>query len=495
MLSRRFAAAGALFARSWIRETAWTLATGFVSLLAVVVIYRLWWADKQSPFWGPSGDGLGTMALVKTVIAHPWYWHIPELSAPYGLNLYDFSSVFGDWLHLALIKGLTLFSHDTALVYNTYLTAGFPLAAMSAFVVQRDLGVTRPVALATSVVFSVLPFHFGTVEWLLTAYFAAPIAAWLVIIVVLGRPVWRMHGRIPLPTLKVAIAALILSGGSVYWAVFCAVLLVVVTPVIALLRVSWRPLLSGAAVASMVAALALVAQAPSLIYHARHGSNNVVGVRQPYESEIYGLSLADLLIPPPTHPVSFLAHAGERYAATNTMPAEEGKNGWLWLGSLGSIGLLLGIGALLRFGVRKPRVLPTAGFVSLAALLVSWAGGVSALVAWYVSPQVRAWDRMAVVIGFTSLLSVGLVLDRIGRRLNPTGIRWRRIAIGCGLTALLAYCVYDQTPQAPKGFSSKAYYATQQATWRSQKQYTAAVVARLPPARRDGIAASVCPLP
>jgi len=229
----------------------------------------------------------------------------------------------------------------------------------------------------------------------------------------------------------------------------------------------------------MVAALALVAQAPSIIYHARHGSNSAVGVRQPFESEIYALSLAGLLIPPPTHPVPFLAHAGERWAATNTMPGE-GKGGWLWLGSLGSIGLLIGIGALLRFGVREPRVLPTAGFVSLAALLISWAGGVSALIAWYVSPQVRAWDRMSVVIAFTSLLSVGLVLDGIGRRLNRKGIRWHRFAIGGGLVILLGLCVYDQTPQAGAGYSAKAYYAAQAATWRSQKQFVADVVARLP---------------
>ena len=481
MLPRRFAAAGAsLLARAWARETLWTLATGLISLLAAIVVYRLWWADKQSPFWGPSGDGLGTMAMVKTVIAHRWYWHIPELGAPYGLNLYDYSSVFGDWLHLVMIKGLTLFSHDMVLVTNTYLVAGFSLAAMSAFLVQRDLGVSRPVAVVTSVVFSVLPFHFGTIEWLLTAYFAAPIAAWLVIIAALGRPVWRMHGRIPLPTLKVAIAVLILSGGSVYWTVFCAVLLVVVTPVVALVRTSWRPLLRGAAVTGMVLALALVTQAPSIIYHARHGSNKAVGVRQPFESEIYGLSLANLLIPPPTHPVPFLANAGERWAATNTMPGEAGKTGWLWLGSLGSIGLLIGIGAVLRFGVRVPRVLPTAGFVSLAALLVSWAGGVSALIAWYVSPQIRAWDRMSVVIAFTSLLSVGLVLDRVGRRLNPKGVRWRRFAIGGGLVILLGLCVWDQTPKAPAGYSAEAYYAAQAATWRTQKQFVAGVVARLP---------------
>jgi hypothetical protein len=478
---RRLVTAGAsLRSQSWLRETAWTLAVALVSLLAVVVALRLWWANKHVPFWDANGDSLSLLAMVKAVIVNPWYWHIPQLGAPFGLNQYDYSSIFGDWLHYAMIKGLTLFSHDPALIFNTYLIAGFPLAAMSAFVVQRDLQVSRPVAAVTSIVFSVLPFHFATVTWLLTAYFAAPIAAWLVIIVALGRPVWSMHGRIPLPTMKVAIAALIVSGGSVYWTIFCAVLLVVVAPIIALIRTSWRPLLRGIMVLGTVAALALAAQAPALIYHARHGSNPLVGARLPVESESYGLTFAGLMIPPPSHPVPLLAHAGARWAATNILPGEADGFGWLWIGSLGSIGLLIGIGAVLRFGVREPRLLPIAGFLSLTALFVSWAGGISALIAWYVSPQIRAWDRIDVVIAFTSLLAVALVLDQIGRRINPKGFRRRRFVMGSSLVLLLALCVYDQVPEAPAGYSARAHYQALAATWISQTQYTAAVVAELP---------------
>jgi phosphoglycerol transferase len=476
MLPRRFAATGAsLFARPRIRETVWALAAGLIALLVAIVSFRLWLADKHSPLGDPNGDGLGNIALAKAVIEHWRYWHIPELGAPHGLDLYDFASVFGDFLHMGFIKIFSIVSQDPVLVFNAYIFAGFPLAAMTAFAVQRDLGVTRPVALVTSVAFSVLPFHFAGIGGTLAAYWAVPLAAWLVIIVVLGRPVWTMHGRIPLPTLKVAIAAFIVSGGSVYWTAFCVVLLVVGTPVVALVRMSWRPLLRGVAVTSVVAVFALVAQTPSLIYHAQHGPNKSVGVRQPFESEIYALDLANIVIPSQFHPVPFLANAGKRYATTTTMPGES-LNGF-WLGSLGSIGLLLGIGALLRFGLREPRDLPSVGFVSLSALLVSWAGGVSALIAWYVSPQIRAWDRMVVVIAFTSLLSVGLVLDRIGRRLNPRGPRWRRLAFGGGLAILVVLSVVDQTP---KGLRSKAFWQTQSATWQSQTHFTAAVVARLP---------------
>ena len=475
MLPRRSAAGASLFARPWIRETIWVLATGFIALLVAIVTFRFWWADKHAPLGDPNGDGLGNLALAKAVIVHVRYWHISGLGAPYGLDLYDFSSVFGDFLHMGFIKSLSLFSHDPVLVFNAYMIVGFPLAAMTAFWVQRDLGVTRPVSLVTSVAFSALPFHFAAIGGTLSAYFAVPLAAWLVIIAALGRPVWTMHGRIPLPTLRVAIAAFIVCGGSVYWTMFCLVLLGIGTPVVALVRGSWRPLLCGVAVASTVAALALVSQTPALIYHARHGSNGSVGVRQPAESETYGLDLADLLIPQQSHPVPLLANAGKRYAASTTMPGENLAG--LWIGSLGSIGLLLGIGALFRFGLRESRVLPTVGFVSLTALLVSWAGGVSALIAWYISPQIRAWDRMCVVIGFTSLLSAGLVLDRIGRHLSSEARRRLRFDIALVLLLLLALCVFDQTP---KNFRSKAFWQAQSATWQSQKQFTAAVVARLP---------------
>jgi len=486
MLRSRLAAAViSLRARPWIREAEWTLATGVVALLVAVVTFQLWWANPHTPIVPEGGDYLVNLALVKAMMAHGWYWHVPELGAPFGLNMYDFSPVFSDYLHFGLMKTFSIVSQDPILVFNAFMIAGFPLAAMTAFAVQRDLGVTRAAALVTSVAFSALPYHFLAIGWTHTAYYAVPLVAWLVIVVILGRPVWTMHGRIPLPTLKVAIAVFIVSGASVYWTAFCFVLLVIGAPVVALVRLSWQPLLRGAAVAGMVGILAVAAQAPSIIYHARDGSNKSVGVRQPFESEIYGLKLADLLIPSQHHPLSFLANAGKRYDTTTTIPAEGPS--MAWLGTLGSIGLLLGIGALFRFGLREPRVLPAAGFVSLTALLVSWTGGVSSLIAWFVTPHVRAWDRMCVVIGFTALLSIGLGLDRIGRRLKPEAKRWRRIAIGGGLAVLLVLAVIDQTP---KGLRSEAFYKAQTAVWRSQQQFTAEVVYRLP--RRD---ASVLQLP
>jgi len=483
--SRPAAAEAPPRARPWIREAVWAFATGLVALLVAVVSFRLWWADPHTPIVAADGDYLVSLSLVKAMVAHGWYWHVPELGAPFGLNLYDFPTVFGDFLHFGLMKSFSIVAQDPVLIFNAFMIAGFPLAAMTAFGVQRDLGVTRPVALVTSVAFSALPYHFIAIGWMHSAYYAVPLVAWLAIVVVLGRPVWTMHGRVPLPTPKVAIALLIVAGGSVYWTTFCFVLLVVGMPVVALVRTSWQPLLRGVAIAGMVGIVAIVAQAPSLIYHAREGSNKVAGVRQPFESEIYGLKLADLLIPSQSHPVSFLANAGKRYATTTTIPAEGVS--MAWLGSLGSIGLLLGIGALLRFGLREPRVLPAAGFVSLTALLTSWTGGVSSLIAWYVSPQIRAWDRMCVVIGFTALLSIGLGLDYIGRRLNPKGTRRRRFAIGGGLAILLLVAVFDQTP---KGLRSEAFYRAHAAVWRSQTQFTAAAVDRLP--RRD---ASVLQLP
>jgi hypothetical protein len=451
------------------------LGTGLIALIAAIVSCRLWRADLHTPIVDPNGDYLLGLALVKATIAHGWYWHVPELGAPFGLNLFDFPTVFGDFLQFGLMKGISLGAHDPVFVYNAFMIAGFPLAAMAAFWVQRDLGVSRPVAVVTSVAFATLPFHFGPLVWSLTAYYAVPFVVWLVMTMILGRPVWRMHGRIPLPTLKVAIALLIVTGGSVYWTVFCFVLLVVATPVVALVRMSWQPLLRGVALTVMIGTLTVVAQAPSLIYHLDDGSNQAVSARQPFESEYYGLKLAALVIPSRVDPITIFAHAGARYANTTSLPAEGVGNSYL--GLLGCVGLLLGLGALLRFGVREPRVLPAVGFTALTAMLVSSIGGVSTLIAWYVSPQIRAWDRMSVVIGFTALLSVGLVLDDIGHRLKPRATRQLRFVMGGALALLMVFAVWEQTPT---GAGRAVIYDAWADSWRAQTQFTAAVVDRLP---------------
>ena len=472
----------------WKIEAAWVLLTGLVTLVVTVLVFHLWHAAPQLPFFnGATGDWLVNATSIKAMLEHGWFWSVPELGAPNGLQFFDFPLFFGDNLHFGLMKFMSIFSQNTVLIYNAFVILGFPISAMAAFGVQRDLGIGRPVALVFGFLFAMLPYHFGPTSAFQVAYYAVPLVVWLTLVVVLDRPVWTRRGRWHLPTAKVAIAVIVICGASVYWMAFCAVLIVVLAPMVALVRRNPGVLGRGVAIVGMLAALTVVTQIPSLAYQAREGKNPVAAARLPIESEMYGLKLADLLIPSNTHRVPILAEAGTKYLTGTSLKAEGVS--YYWLGLIGTVGFFIALTALLRWGLRTEErlLLPALGIVVLVALLVSWTGGISSLIAWFLTPQIRGWGRMTVIIGFASLLAVAVVLDGRVRRWERGATTGRRLAIGAGLIALMVVGRYDQLPTILNPPDS---IEAAKRSWRAEVRYTAAVVDRLP--KRD---ASVLQLP
>src|SRR5690242_20382529 len=99
-----------------------------VSLAAAVLFLHLWKADLRVPF-DYGGDALSFELVVKSVVDHGWYLSNPDVGAPFGLEMHDFP--FADSLHLVVIKVMSWFSHDWALLFNLYFLLGFPLITVS----------------------------------------------------------------------------------------------------------------------------------------------------------------------------------------------------------------------------------------------------------------------------------------------------------------------------------------------------------------------------
>ena len=98
------------------------------------------------------------------------------------------------------------------------------------------------------------------------------------------------------------------------------------------------------------------------------------------------------------------------------------------------------------------------------------------------TPDVRAWNRISVVIAFLSLLAAALLLDSL-----VTALAGRRRGAHVGgvlLAGVLVFGVYDQTSDA----YIPAYAATAR-QWHSDSVFVAAIEARLP------LGASVFQLP
>jgi hypothetical protein len=393
------------------------------------------------------------LMVVKGIADHGSYNENESLGAPLGQELYDL--VLGtEQLNLALVDLIALMFPDPGEIVNLFYLLSFPLVALSAYLAMRLLAVSPPVATVCAVLYALLPFHFvrGPGHLFLAAYYAVPLGAYLVLAVATGAQLFAKRRSEPRQIrswasgrslLTVAFCVVIGSAG-VYWAAFTLFLLVAAG---GLRLASTRRLGSvtaGAVVAALIALTVVVNVTPSLVYDARHGANPGATQRPPNQTELYGLKLADLVLPIEGHRVESFAELTARYRAATPLGSEQGQT----LGLVATFGFvfLLGV-AFVRLAGRRAPVEPELTHAASAATLVAFVlgtvGGGALIFAHLVTPQLRAWNRISVFIAFFALLTVAFLLDRLGRVL-ANGLRARALFVGT-LLLVLAVGVYDQT--------------------------------------------------
>ena len=394
----------------WLPELAWVLATALVATVVAIVDLELWKMDADVPIFGANGDGAYYLATVKDVVEHGRFWSNPDLGAPFGQDNYDFAAPFGDVAHYVIVALLGLVLGDPVAVFNAFFLLCFPLIAVVAYAVVRDLGAAPVAALVAGVLFAFLPYHLAAPP--------GPPVSHVVLLDPAGRLARRDARRGPhaagaavarRQVAVVVVACVVVGAASNYYAVFALLLLATVVPIAALAQRSWPIARQGAAVIALVTATFLLCHSPAIIHPLVHGANENVAARTATESEVYGLKLAEMLLPHPRHRIGRLANKGRVYAANSALPRGEGYSSAL--GSIGTVGLAIALVGLLATGLGavtaslRRRRIAAAGAAALVAILIGTTGGGSALIAFELSPQVRAWNRLSLVIAFASLLT------------------------------------------------------------------------------------------
>jgi phosphoglycerol transferase len=429
-----------------------------ISIVAAVFLLELGTADLRVPFYY-DGDALAYGYAFKSVVDHGWYWTNPSVGAPAGLELYDFPFVAHDSFHLLLVKAMSLFSGDWGLLFNLYFLLGFPLITLSAMAVFRHFRVGYGPAIVGSVLYSFLPSRLIKAQGhlFLDVFYEVPLAI-LVLLWVCGEdpPLARDRGGGRWPILEISrgrsLAALLIcalsASTSLYYSFFAGCLLVAGGVWASVERRSLRNAVSGVALAGAIV-IGLGANAlPTVIYHLRHGPNAEVGVRNSGEAELYGMKIVQLLLPTDAHRLLPLRQIKDRY---NSKAPLLGENGATSLGLVGDVGFLVLLGTVLtgRRAQRTPdELLRPLSVLNAIAVLLATIGGFGSLFAVLVSPQVRTYCRMNVLIGFFALFAVVILLERLQRRLPRVG--------GLALPVVLAVGLLDQSTSA----AIKPYAAT-----------------------------------
>lgn len=509
--------------RLWLRRHAAAIAAATAAMaLATVVaalVLELGEARLSLPWsYVGEGDNKFYLLLFKGILAHGSYQANPNLGAPFGMQLYDFPQG-GDNLNLLLVRALGVFSHNPALVLNLFFLLTFPLAALSSFAALRALGVSVGMALAGATIFALLPYHFyrGESQVLLSAYWGVPLGA-LLFLRLWDRPgLFARRGEpvasagvssadpsaasspaagarawLGSTTLLTLACCVIVGSTGLYYAVF-ALLLLLGGSLLALMAGRGRgTALSGVLAAALIAATLAANLAPTLAYRSAHGTNVAIK-RTTIEADQFGLRLTNLLLPVQEYRLAPLTDVNQRYTeATSTGYCEScfenlgavGSVGFLWLAliALASIAGLAGASVVVpsRARLLSERVSapyrPAALGVALSFALAT-VGGLSSLIAFAVTKDIRGWNRISLFIAFFSLLAVAMLLDA-GWRAARRRIATRPAALACAglaLAGLLTLGILDETSSyfVPK-------YAKDARQWTSDAAFVRSIEARMP---------------
>jgi phosphoglycerol transferase len=422
-----------------------------LSLAVLTSVLKLHRADLHVPFCY-AGDGLVYSVWVKGMIEQGWYLRNPSVGAPAGLDMGDYP--VPDLLHLLLLKGMSLACREAALTVNLYYLLTYPLAAGLAFFVLRRLRVSAVPAGVAALLFAFLPYHLvrGTGHLFLSAYYLVPLIVLVTIWLyreegfLVNRPV---SGWAPRPNLAggravgALLVCLLVGLAGVYYAFFACFFLAIA----GLAACAWRrtayPLVAAGTLIAVTAAGVAVAVAPNLVHRQRHGENPAVAHRLPCEAELFGLKITQLLLPVPGHRLRLLKEARARYSAPPTPLLNE--NEFATLGLVGSVGFLVLLGRLLAHRARSgPSLLDSLSVLNVFGVLLATVGGFASLFSFYVSPMIRAYNRISVYLAFFALLAVAVLLDALLRRLAGSGVGR---ALGYALAVLvLAVGLLDQVP-------------------------------------------------
>ena len=439
------------------------IAAAGLALLIACLVLEVWNADLRVPF-DYSGDAAFTAAVVKNAVDDGALWTNDELGAPREQELYDFPVFAGDNAQLAMVRAIGLVVRDPIVALNLFYLLTFALAAFTAVAVLRRLGVGLPASLAAAVLYSLLPYHFlrGEDHLFLAAYWAVPLGCFLVLSVFADAPLVRpLRSR---RTLAIVAACVVIGSAAVYYAAFTLVLLAVAAVLAAVARRSARPLVTAAVLGGAIVAALVVNFAPAIVDRVREGSNPAIE-RFAFETEVFSLRPLQLVLPIPNHRIDYLGDLTERYERQVGVT----EAAFAALGVVGSVGLAVLLVTLLVAAVRsgppsEDPILRYAAVSAFVALLFGMTGGLAPIVSYLISPQLHAWNRISVFIGFFALLAVAVLLDRLGGR-----------AVWAVAALLVVVGALDQTSGA-----MTPRYAEVAREWKSDDAWVAMVDAALP---------------
>src|SRR5262245_23438083 len=382
------------------------------ALLIAVSLYLLlegWHRDVRVPLRF-SNDSLWFLMQSKSTVDNGWWWSNSRLGAPFGLDELAYPS--NSNVDQTIVWAVSRFVPNAAATVTLTWAIVVILSGLSATWCMRRLGVSTLTSMAAGTLFALSPYalyrdidHFSLVIYLV------PFACTAALLLASERPPqnWYWKGAA-----AVLAGCAVLAFDYVYYAFFGAFCVCVGSIVGYLAHRDRRILVAGGVCVVVIASCTLLNLAPSFYSWSRHGRPMVLREKVPAESETFGLKIRQLISP--VFPNRFPPfRTWTEHEAAARFP-NENENWTSRLGLVGTLGFLWLLAQWFVADAARPRaatLLRSASRLTLAALLLSTVGGFGTLFSLFVSPDIRAYNRILPFIEFFSLLAVSLAVDSL----------------------------------------------------------------------------------
>lgn len=336
------------------------------------------------------------------------------LSAPFSFEAYDYPTpMFIAWLY---VKILSIFSSDVNIVFNLFIISTFFLNAFSMFYILGKLRIHLLISIAIAVLFTFLPFHlFRMGHIFYIGYFFLPFYVYVILLLWKKKPLFfkmsieknRYVFDYSKKNIFIILILLISSTWNFYYTFFFLMILGFISISILLVTKNKYHLYSIILVGFFALSPFVANLIPYKLQTIENGKNIYVAQRNPIESEIYGLKIVQMLLPVTYHQNNKLDKVKEKYN-TSTILFNESQDATL--GFFASIGFLIALFSVLIYKNRS-KTINKLSKMTVIMVLFTTVGGFAVIFAYFVTPDIRAYNRISIFIATISFFILAITLN------------------------------------------------------------------------------------
>ena len=402
-------------------------------------------------------DVMSLSYRLKSMLETGWVFKNNSVGMPIGATFYDMPST-----EVVILLCLNLLVHITGhygLAINIWYIFTFTLTTIISYMCMRRLRVKSYWAVLGALTYAFLAYHFkrNTMHLLLSTYSFIPVALVIIMETFRDEAFYQLDKHFfKKKKNRYAFIGLLLVGMTGFYYAFFSCFLIVLMGISHILK-EHRVISRGKQMLMMLGNVILpigLSMLPNLIMQIQNGRNMEAPIRSVGEAEVFGMKIIQLILPIESKIDSVQKIADRYYQSTYYLQGENSE----YLGIIGSIGFLILISHLLirQEDRQLSKQLHLLKEMNIGLVLLGTISGLGALFALVVSPQIRAYNRVSVIIAFLSITAVCLILSNHLEWSKAKG----RICI-IGLVFLVG--IWEQSTGRPNHNLSKQIYESDEA--------------------------------